>query len=155
MVANVRAEPVSERFYHRPRNIVAVLLALVAAIYNIGVMVWPIVPTVGRGDLAPYWRFGSLAVSVLYLAGFFLADRRWNATRLLLVVGALAQVVLALIFSRPYEAASGLFGQAIGLFDFFPAVLALIAAVLLAPPPAPRDDPYRAAPREQQRSRVR
>jgi hypothetical protein len=32
-------EPVSERFYHRPRNIVAVLLALVAAVYNIGVMV--------------------------------------------------------------------------------------------------------------------
>jgi hypothetical protein len=154
MTTDPRTEPVSERFYHRPRNIVAVLLALIAAIYNIGVMVWPIVPTVGRGDLAPFWRFGSLAISVLYLAGFFLADRRWNITRLLLVIGALAQVVLALIFSRPYEAASGLSGQAIGLFDFFPAALALIAALLLAPPPAPRDDPYLTTTREQPRSRA-
>jgi hypothetical protein len=155
MSAVPRSEPVSERFYHRPRNIVAVLLALIAAIYNIGVMVWPIVPTVGRGDLAPYWRFGSLAISVLYLAAFFLADRRWNMTRLLLVVGALAQIVAALIFSRPYEAASGLSGQAISLFDFFPAALALIAAAILAPPPAPRDDPYLATRREQPQSRAR
>ncbi len=150
-----RNEPVSERFYHRPRNIVAVLLALIAAIYNIGVMVWPIVPTVGRGDLAPYWRFGSLAVSVIYLAGFFLADRRWNVTRLLLVVGALAQVVIAVILSRPYEAASGLSGQAIGLFDFFPAARALIAAAILAPPPSPQDDPYLRTMSKQSRSQTR
>jgi hypothetical protein len=92
---------------------------------------------------------------LLYLAGFFLADRRWTTTRLLLVVGALVQVVLALIFSRPYEAASGLSGQAIGLFDFFPAVLALIAAALLASPPAPHDDPYRTTTRAQPSSRAR
>jgi hypothetical protein len=72
-----------------------------------------------------------------------------------LVVGALVQVMLALIFSRQYEAASGLSGQAIGLFDFFPAVLALIAAALLTSPPSPHDDPYRTTTRAQPRSRAR
>ncbi len=121
----------SVRFYRSRRNSIGTALAVFAGLLNIGVVVWPFVNSVGRGDLDPTWRWIGVLASVAYLSAFFLADTRWNLSRTVLVIGAVVQILAGVTFGRAYDTQSGFSGQLVGLLDFLPAIMALVAAALI------------------------
>ena len=136
MSTTQRSGPASIRFWASGRNNLGAILALLAGLINIAVVVWPLVNAVGRGDLNPGWRWIGALVGLGYLAAFFLADTRWKLARTVLLAGAAIQILAALTLGRAYEAQSGMFGQLIGLFDFVPAILAVVAAFLIGRAPS-------------------
>jgi hypothetical protein len=82
----------------------------------------------------PWFLIATLA-GVLYIAGFFLADRHWQRARAVLVCGAILHLlfgVLAAMFVDVQQVAPGPLSV---LFDAVPAIVALVAAFLISPPP--------------------
>jgi hypothetical protein len=103
------------------------------------VVVWPLVNSVGRGDVNPTWRIIGVAAGLAYIAAFLLADRHWQLSKLLLIAAAVVQILGALTLGRAYDEASGTSGLLIGLFDFLPAAIALAAAFLIGRAPTPAE----------------
>ena len=136
---SMRATAPSWRFWESARNATGAALALLAGLMNVGVVVWPLVNSVGRGDVNPTWRIIGVAAGIVYVAAFLFADRRWQLSRLLLVVGAVVQILAALTLGRAYDEASGTSGLLIGLFDFVPAIIALVAAFMIGRAPTPAE----------------
>ena len=136
---SMRSTAPSWRFWESGRNATGAALALLAGLINVAVMVWPVVNSYGRGDVDPTWRYIGVAVGFVYVAAFLLADRRWQLSKLLLVVGAVVQVLAALTLGRAYDQASGTSGLLIGVFDFVPAIIALVAAFLIRRAPTPAE----------------
>jgi hypothetical protein len=130
-----RSGPPSARFWVSKTNNLGAILALVAGLINVAVTIWPLVSATGPGDIAPTWRLVGLGAGVAYILAFIMADRAWLLARILLAVGAVAQILAALTLGRAFEAQGGLSGQLIGPLDFLPAILALIGAFLIGRAP--------------------
>jgi hypothetical protein len=131
-----RAKEPSTRFWSSRRVQVGPILALLAGVITLAFRTWPIAVPQGRGTLGTSWFIAATVVGVVYIVGFFLADTRWKLARTVLVVAAVVHIVIGLGFGSSVQAQEIAPGLLSMLYDLVPAAMALIAALLMAPPPA-------------------
>lgn len=135
--ASTAAPPPSVRFWESKRNNVGAILTLLAALFTLGTVIWPIAVPQGRGYLGTAWGLGAAVVGVAYIAGFFLADKHWSLARTVILIAAVAHILGGL--------ASGLIADAeelaptllASLFDIVPAIVAIVGGLLIGKPPTP------------------
>jgi hypothetical protein len=140
--ARERASTPSVRFWDSPSAHAGALFALLAGLLTLATRVWPIAPPQSHGGTGFFWMIPSVVVAISYLGGFFMADRHWLTARLLLLGAATVHVLLGLFAGAAVDAQAEGAGLPAMLFDFAPAVLAVVAALLIAPPaPAAPDAP--------------
>lgn len=106
------------------------LLAIIAGLVAVGVTIWSIVPQATVTTAGPVWRLAAFAAGVGFLVSAFLADARPGWSKVILVAGALVLATSAVVFGGLLS--GGWAGYAV-LIDLLPAVLALVAAVLIGP----------------------
>lgn len=111
------------------------LLALFAGVFTLAIRTWPIAPPQGRGTVGTAWFICATLAGVMYLAGFFLSDRRWRQARLVLVSAALLHLAVAFLAAFQVDAQEVAPAWRSLLFDAVPAVAALLAAFLISAPP--------------------
>ena len=129
------APPPSVRFWESKRNNVGAILTLLAALFTLGTVVWPIAVPQGRGYLGTAWGLGAVAIGVAYLAGFFLADKHWSRARAVILIAAAIHIVGGLASGLLADAQELAPALAASLFDIAPAIVAIIAALLIGRPP--------------------
>jgi hypothetical protein len=134
MSAHPRSSPPSVRFWDSRRNTIGVILTLVAALFSLAITIWPIVVPQGQTLAGISWGLARV-LGLLYLAAFFLADRRWTLARWLLIGGGIGQLAIGIISGPEYSTIAGPSGLYVSLFHLAPAILALAAAFFLGPPP--------------------
>jgi len=130
----------SVRFWDSRRAQVGPLMALVAGLFTLAVRTWPIAVPQGRGSPGAGWFLGATIVGALYITGFFLADRHWRRARSLLIIAGVAHLIIGFASGALVEAQDLAPAPAALFFDLVPAVVALIAAFLIVPPPDPSRD---------------
>ena len=133
-----RAHEPSARFWSSRHAQIGPLLALFAGLFTLAIRTWPIAVPQGRGTVGTAWFLVATLAGVLYIAGFFLSDRHWRRARAVLVCAAVLHLIvggLAATIVDQQQVAPGPLGF---LFDAVPAVVALVAAFLIAPPPGER-----------------
>src|SRR4051794_11107560 len=123
----------SVRFWYTRRALTGAILALLAAVITLAIRTWPIAEPQGHGTLGTFWGIGVTLVGVLYLIGFFLADRYQSAARAILLIGGLVHLSLALTSGMIVDAQNAAPAWQAMLFDVVPAVLALVALFLISP----------------------
>jgi hypothetical protein len=144
------SRPTSVRWWESRRNNIGAILAILAAVFTLAVSRFPIGVPQARGPIGVSWGTAAILIGVVYIAAFFLADRRWNWARWFLVGGALVQIVIGAVSGIGYGAIAGWPGHLAGLYDIAPAVVALVAAALIGPPlRQPGMPPDRPAPIEE------
>jgi hypothetical protein len=131
------APPPSVRFYRSKRNNAGVILTLVAAVFTFSTWMWPIAVPQGRGSLGVAWGIGALVVTAAYVAGFFLADKRWRRARTVIVLAAILHILGGLVSGLLADANELAPAVPAALFDIAPAVMALVGGLLIGPPPSP------------------
>lgn len=129
------APPPSVRFWDSKRNNVGAILTLLAALFTLGTVMWPIAVPQGRGYLGTAWGLGAAAIGVAYLAGFFLADKHWSRARLVILVAAAIHIVGGLASGLLADAQELAPALGASLFDIAPAIVALVAGLLIGKPP--------------------
>lgn len=132
------APPPSVRFWDSKRNNAGAILTLLAALFTLGTVMWPIAVPQGRGYLGTVWGLGAAAIGVAYLVGFFLADKHWSRARLVILIAAALHIVGGLgsgILADAQELSSAIGAS---LFDIAPAIVALIGGLLIGKPPTQR-----------------
>lgn len=131
-----RAREPSARFWDSRRSQIGAIMALFAGVLTLAERVWPIAAPQARGSAGAAWALITVAIAVVYLGSFFLADRRWKMARVVLVSAAVVHLIVGLWSGTIV----GLQVQPAGVwalvFDVVPALVALVAAFLIAPPPA-------------------
>jgi len=130
-----RASEPSTRFWSSRRAQVGPLLALLAGLFTLGVRTWPIAVPQARGSAGVAWFIVATIAGVLYIAGFFLADRHWKRARGVLICGAILHLLFGVLAASLVDVRQLAPGPLSVLFDAVPAIVALIAAFLIAPPP--------------------
>jgi hypothetical protein len=133
-----RAHEPSARFWSSRHAQIGPILALLAGVFTLAVRTWPIAVPQGRGTAGTAWFLVATLAGVLYIAGFFLADRHWRRARLVLVCGAALHLLFGVLAAALVDAQQVAPGVLSVLFDAVPAVVALAAAFLIAPPPGER-----------------
>jgi hypothetical protein len=128
----------SVRFWSSRRAQVGPILALLAGVLTLAMKTWPIAPPQSHGSLGFVWFFGVLLAGVMYIAGFLLADRHWRRARAVVLAGAALHLVIGLGAGALVEAQDVAPGLLATLFDIVPAVMAIVAALLISPPPGER-----------------
>jgi hypothetical protein len=130
----------SVRFWDSRRAQMGPLMVLFAGLFTLAVRTWPIAVPQGRGSLGVGWFVGATIVGVLYLAGFFLADRQWRWAKLIVMVAAVAHLVIAFTSGTLVDAQNLAPARVALFFDLVPALVALIAAFLIKPAPGSSSD---------------
>jgi hypothetical protein len=130
----------SVRFWDSRRAQAGPLMALIAGLFTLAVRTWPIAVPQGRGSPGVGWFLGATVVGALYIAGFFLADRHSRRARSLLIIGGVAHLIIGFASGALVEAHGFAPAPSALFFDLVPAVVALIAAFLIVPPPEPSRD---------------
>lgn len=121
----------SVRFWYTHRGLTGAVLALLAAVIVLAFRTWPIAEPQGHGTLGTAWGIGATFAGVLYLIGFFLADHRPSLSRVVLIIGAIAHLLLAVSSAILVDTQQAAPGPLAMLFDLVPIVLALVAAYLI------------------------
>ena len=132
--ASSAAPPPSVRFWDSKRNNVGAILTLLAALFTLGTVMWPIAVPQGRGYLGTAWGLGAAAIGVAYLAGFFLADKHWSRARMVILIAAAIHIVGGVasgVLADAQELAPALGAS---LFDIAPAIVAIIGGLLIGKP---------------------
>ena len=112
------------------RRDIGAVLAFVAGLPSLALAAWPFPsPQLLRwGDFGPAWLLGVLVIASAFLAAPFLVDRHQALSKSLLVGGALVLIASGFVFGGVLQ--GGLLST---LMDVFPAILALLAALLIRP----------------------
>ena len=124
----------SVRFWDSPSGRAGAFFALLAGLLTLATRIWPVAPPQSHGGSSVLWVLPSVLLGVAYLGGFFLADRYWNTARVLLIVAAVIHILIGFMAGAAVDVQAEGAGIRAALFDLAPAVLALIAAFLIAPP---------------------
>jgi hypothetical protein len=132
-----RAREPSTRFWGSPRAMIGPLLGLLAGVFTLAVRTWPIAVPQGKATIGLPWFIGDTIVGILYIVGFFLADRHWRRARLVLICGAILQFVIGGLAAATVSSQQVAPAGASMLYDAIPAVVALVGAILITAPPAP------------------
>lgn len=108
-------------------NNLGLFLGIIAGVLSIGISVWPGAPQYAEFENI-LWVGFTVLIGVGFIAAAFVADRNVPLARILLGGGAILRIGSALYFG-------GLAREDLGaaLFDIFPALLALIAALIVGP----------------------
>ena len=124
------------------RRDIGAVLAFLAGLSLLGWAAWPLPSRqlLRWGDLGPVWLVGALVIAGIFLAAPFLVDRRPVLTKFLLVGGAVALVASGFLFGGILQG-----GLPSAVMDILPAVLALLAAVIIRPAGRPGGDRGREA----------
>jgi hypothetical protein len=130
-----RQEP-STRFWSSRRAQAGPILALVAGLMTLAFRTWPIAVPQGRGTLGTFWFLAATLMGALYISGFFLSDRRWRLARMVLIGAAVLHIAIGFASGMAVDAQEVAAAPAAMLFDIVPAILALVAAFLISPPPS-------------------
>jgi RsiW-degrading membrane proteinase PrsW (M82 family) len=125
----------STRFWDSPYAQAGPLIALFAGLFTLAIRTWPIATPQGRGTLGTAWFICATIAGLMYVAGFFLADRHWKRARTVLVSGALLHLLVAALAAMLVDAQDVAPAWQSILFDAVPAVAALVAAFLIGPAP--------------------
>ncbi len=133
------APPPSVRFWESKRNNIGAILTLVAAVFTFAVVMWPIAVPQGRGYLGTAWGLGAVVVAIAYLAGFFLADKRWSLARTVILIAAGIHILGGLASGFLADAQELAPALSASLFDVAPAVVAIIGGLLIGKPPTPSE----------------
>ena len=137
--ASPSTPPGSVRFWDSKRNNIGAILTLLAALFTLGTVMWPIAVPQGRGYLGTAWGLGAAAVGIAYLVGFFLADKHWSRARAVILIAAVLHIVGGLasgVLADAQELAPALSAS---LFDIAPAVVAIVGGLLIGKPPTPSE----------------
>jgi hypothetical protein len=134
-----RAREPSARFWSSRRAQAGPLLALLAGVFTLAVRTWPIAVPQGRGTVGTAWFLVATLAGFLYIAGFFLADRHWRRARGVLICGAVLHLLFGVLAATVVDTQQVAPGPLSVMFDAVPAILALVAAFLIAPPPGERN----------------
>lgn len=135
-----RAREPSTRFWSSRRVQAGPVLALLAGVITLAIRTWPIAVPQGRGMLGTTWFLAATLIGVAYIVGFFLADRRWQLARTVLVLAAVVHLVVGFGSGAIVQVDDLAPGPLAMLFDVVPALLALVAAFLIRPAPATMHD---------------
>ena len=135
-----RASEPSTRFWGSRHAQAGPLLALFAGLFTLAVRTWPIATPQGRGTVGTAWFLCATIAGVLYVAGFFLADRHWKRARMVLIGGALLHLLVGFLAAMQVDTQDVAPLWQSFFFDAAPAVAALIAAFLIAPAPGQHRD---------------
>lgn len=130
----------STRFWSSRHAQIGPLMALFAGLFTLAVRTWPIATPQGRGTVGVAWFVCATIAGVMYLAGFFLADRHWKRARMVLVSAALLHLVVGFLAAMQVDAQDVAPAWQSIVFDTVPAAVALVAAFLISPPPGQRRD---------------
>jgi hypothetical protein len=133
-----RSHEPSARFWSSRRAQAGPLLALLAGVFTLAVRTWPIAVPQARGTAGVPWFLVATVAGLLYVAGFFLADRHWQRARAVLVCGAILHLLFGVLAATLVDAQAVAPGPLSVLFDAVPAIVALVAAFLITPPPGER-----------------
>ena len=133
-----RALEPSTRFWSSRHAQIGPILALLAGVFTLAVRTWPIAVPQGRGTAGVPWFLMATLAGVLYIAGFFLADRHWRRARGVLICAAILHLVVGGLAALLVDAQQVAPAPLSILFDAVPAVMALVAAFLISPPPGER-----------------
>jgi len=133
-----RSHEPSARFWSSRRAQVGPILALLAGVFTLAVRTWPIAVPQGRGSVGTAWFLVATLAGLLYIAGFFMADKHWKRARLVLVCGALLHLVFGVLAATIVDVQEVAPGPLSILFDAVPAIMALVAAFLITPAPGER-----------------
>jgi hypothetical protein len=125
-------------FWHSRRAQAGPLLALLAGVFTLAIRTWPIVTPQGRGTVGTAWFLCATIAGALYVAGFFLSERRWIQARLVLICGAGLHLLVSVLASMAVDAQAVAPATLTMLFDVVPAIMALVAAALIRPVPEAR-----------------
>jgi hypothetical protein len=131
-----RAQEPSTRFWSSRRAQAGPILALLAGLITLAFRTWPIVVPQGRGSLGTFWFLAATLIGALYVISFFLADRRWKLARAVLIGAGVLHLVVGFAVGTVVGAQEVAPGSMAMLFDVVPAIMALVAAFLISPPPA-------------------
>ena len=137
METSPTAPPPSVRFWDSKRNNAGAILTLLAALFTIGKVVWPIAVPQGRGDGGAVWAIGAVVIGIAYLAGFFLADKHWSRARMVVLVAAIIHIIGGIVSGLVVDSQELAPAFPAALFDVGPAIVALIAGLLISAPPSP------------------
>lgn len=137
--AATTAPPPSVRFWDSKRNNVGAIVTLLAALFTLGTVIWPIAVPQGRGYLGTVWGLGAAAAGVGYLAGFFLADKHWSLARTVILVAAAFHILGGLASGYLADAQELASAFSASLFDIVPAMVAIIGGMLIGKPPTPSE----------------
>lgn len=85
----------------------------------------------GRGTVGTAWFICATIAGVLYVAGFFLSERRWKQARLVLICGAGLHLLVSVLAAMAVDTQDVAPAWSSMLFDVVPAVVALVAAALI------------------------
>lgn len=135
-----RAEEPSARFWSSRRAQLGPILALLAGLATLAFHFWPIAVPQGRGAIGMSWYSAVTIIAFGYIGAFFLADRRWQLARIVLVIGAILHLAVGVVSGLAVDAEQLAPGPLAALFDVGPALVALVAAFLIVPPPATLHD---------------
>ena len=137
--ASTSAPPPSVRFWDSKRNNVGAIVTLLAALFTLGTVMWPIAVPQGRGYLGTVWGLGAAAAGAAYLAGFFLADKHWTRARTVILLAAAFHILGGLASGFLADAQELAPALSASLFDIVPAIVAIIGGLLIGKPPTPSE----------------
>jgi len=129
------APPPSVRFWDSKRNNVGAILTLLAGLFTLGTVMWPIAVPQGRGYLGTAWGLGAAAIGIAYLVGFFLADKHWSRARAVILIAAVLHILGGLASGILADAQELAPAFAASLFDIAPAIVAIVGGLLIGRPP--------------------
>jgi hypothetical protein len=109
---------------------VGVMLAILAGLTSFGVALWPFGAPQTRVVSSPVWLAITAAAGAAFLAAAIIVDRWPGISKLLLVIGGLALAASGSFFATLFGLGEA---RLAAVIDLTPAVLALIAAVLIGP----------------------
>lgn len=121
----------SVQFWETRGGNIGAILALLAGLFTLAVRTWPVAPPQSHGPLGTAWAIAVTVAGVLYLLGFWFADRRQGLARGILIVGALLHLGIGLAAGTIVDAQQAAPGPLAMMFDLVPAVMAFIAAFLI------------------------
>lgn len=133
-----RAREPSTRFWGSRYAQIGPLLALLAGLFTLAVRTWPIATPQGRGTVGTAWFVCATLAGALYIAGFFLSDRHWKRARIVLVCGALLHLLVGVLAATVVDTQDVAQASQSLFFDVIPAIVAIVAALLISPAPGER-----------------
>jgi hypothetical protein len=110
---------------------VGIMLAILAGVTIYGFGTWSIAVPQGRGDAGAFWGIMTWVVGAAFVAAAFLSHRHTRLAKIILGVGSVFLIVNGLSGSQ-LRAAPGN-GVPAPVFELLPAVLGLLAMVLIGP----------------------
>ena len=137
--ASSAAPPPSVRFWDSKRNNAGAIVTLLAALFTLGTVMWPIAVPQGRGYLGTAWGLGAAAIGIAYIASFFLADKHWSRARAVILIAAALQIVGGLASGLLADAQELAPALSASLFDIAPAIVAIVGGLLIGRPPTPSE----------------